>query len=524
MLRLASSLAVCAWACFGQAPAGGTALPGRHALVLANSSYDQLPKIAGASGEATLMVEALRGVGFDVMRADDFRYPGIAESTEPEFIARVREGDICLIYFSGYSVQAFGDTYLLPANFDPKIPDALQRGYSLTRLLQLLSGKKAGVKVVVLEASRQLDAPIENVTSAGPASPDLTDAGQALFAYAAPPGSTLPPDGEKPGAFTAEVARSLGRPGQSLGETFLQVQRNVAKASGQNQIPHVIPNITTELILKPEVKLPPKPEAPVTEKKEPKLPLGLPAVNSRDREEYVWIPAGRFLMGCVPKDTLCEDHEKPQHPVTISKGFWMGRNEVQALSYRRYAQANNAKMASGALWDTKWRQENRPVVNVSWEQASSYCAWVGGRLPTEAEWEFAARGNLQNQVSPTNAGDPRDKANFDGKSANDMFEFTAPVRSFDPNPFKLFDMSGNVWEWVQDWYGADYYAQSPPKDPTGPASGKDHVARGGSFNSDPKVHLRLSIRKQFGKAANNVGFRCLLEDTPETESVLRGFR
>jgi sulfatase modifying factor 1 len=142
-------------------------------------------------------------------------------------------------------------------------------------------------------------------------------------------------------------------------------------------------------------------------------------------------------------------------------------------------------------------------------------------LPSEAEWEYAARGGVDDEISAL-GDNAREKANFEGKGGSDIFDSIAPVAQFDADRFKLYDMLGNVWEWVNDWYSPTYYGDSRAgvTDPPGPDKGKEHVMRGGSFDSDPKTHLRLSIRKSNSKAENNVGMRCILEESPATRTLL----
>jgi len=125
------------------------------------------------------------------------------------------------------------------------------------------------------------------------------------------------------------------------------------------------------------------------------LQPGTVRVNPQDGMNYVWIPAGTFTMGCSPGDGMCDGRESPSHSVTISKGLWMGQTEVTVGAYERFAQATGRTMPSGPSWDGTWKQDNLSMVYVTWDDARSYCIWAGGRLPSEAEWEYAARAGTQ---------------------------------------------------------------------------------------------------------------------------------
>lgn len=252
--------------------------------------------------------------------------------------------------------------------------------------------------------------------------------------------------------------------------------------------------------------------------------IGVPHMSRRERNEYVWIPAGSFNMGCAPGDSRCEENEKPQHRVTISKGFWLGATEVDIAAYQRFVDASGGRyeMPTAPLWDKKRRVTNHPITGPSWEEAQAYCSWAGGRLPTEAEWEYAARGGEEDAIYPLNDENSREKANFKGEEGNDRARYTAAVKSYDPNGYGLFDMAGNVWEWTRDFYGETYFLSSPAADPQGPDSGEEHVVRGGSWYSDANEHLRISFRTSFPKGGNLVGFRCVIEDTPAVKELLVG--
>ena len=212
-------------------------------------------------------------------------------------------------------------------------------------------------------------------------------------------------------------------------------------------------------------------------------------LNARDGLNYVWIPPGTFMMGCSAGDNECESDEKPAHQVALTKGFWIGQTEATQEAYQKVTGQNPSHFKGAKL----------PVESVTWNQAQAFCQAAGMRLPTEAEWEYAARAGSRN-ARPGDIDASAWYSNNSGPQPN-------PVRQKVANAFGLFDMLGNVWEWVADWFGS--YQAGEQTDPRGPGSGHNRVARGGSWINHAK-DARVSLRNNYGPANrfSNIGLRC----------------
>jgi len=299
--------------------------------------------------------------------------------------------------------------------------------------------------------------------------------------------------------------------------------------------------------------------------------------NDTTSSKMIWIPAGRFLMG---SDDPAFPDAQPIHEVLVS-GFWMDEHEVTNAEFAEFVKATGYitvaerpldpkdypgvpkenlvigspvfapperevslddpgqwwRYVAGANWyhpqgplSSIMNKPNDPVVQVCYVDAGAYAKWAGKRLPTEAEWEYAAKGGKENkkyywgeELKPAGKWMANIfQGTFPNKnSLEDGYAFLAPVRSFPPNAYGLYDMEGNVWEWCSDYYRPDYYQTSEKENPKGPATSYDpdepnvvkRVVRGGSFLCSDQYCIRYKAgsrgKGEVKSASNNLGFRCV---------------
>ena len=233
----------------------------------------------------------------------------------------------------------------------------------------------------------------------------------------------------------------------------------------------------------------------------------------KDGAEMVLIPAGSFQMGAAknePEEWM--QSAKPVHTVELD-AFYMDVHEVTVGQFRDMFVRQSGYKYSGN-WDSLANYspgDEYPMVEVNWNDATAYAKWVGKRLPTEAEWEYAARGGLAGKRYPWGDEITHDDANW-GNTVNgkDKWSKSSPVDSFEANGYGLYDMAGNVWEWCVDWYGSDYYSKSPVKNPPGPNTGSYRVLRGGGWY-DHAYYLRVAYRTRLTPLNRRYsgGFRCV---------------
>ena len=249
------------------------------------------------------------------------------------------------------------------------------------------------------------------------------------------------------------------------------------------------------------------------------------------------IPAGPFQMGSATGDV----NEAPIHTVELD-AFYMDQHEVTNAEYQAFVSATGHPAPRGIGYtavyellkhdyepweDPGFNHPNQPVTTVTWFDADAYCKWAGKRLPTEAEWEKAARGGLEGARYPwgdaepdhttANFADSQTEFEWRNPNVDDGYLFTAPVGTFQPNGYGLFDMAGNVWEWCADWYSVTYYSESedverPRRNPKGPDTGERRVLRGGTWYRDDHTLRNAERVSDFpDNSLNVVGFRCAMD-------------
>ncbi len=246
-------------------------------------------------------------------------------------------------------------------------------------------------------------------------------------------------------------------------------------------------------------------------------------VQGKDGAPMVLIPAGSFLMGS--NDGL--PNERPEHTVTL-KAYYIDQFEMTAGRYQKFIES--ARHNLPPTWDDEVAQAmgDLPAVGMSWNDAAAYCKWAGRRLPTEAEWEKAARGTDGRRYPWGHMQPFVDIANYNRglwvseavtlvpvNSGVEGMSVRHGLKEGGRSPYGLYHMAGNAAEWVADWYDREYYQKSPDRDPTGPANGDKKVIRGGSWADLPtalRVTSRMSAEPDFED--RTIGFRCAMDAQP----------
>ena len=478
-------------------PAATQAKEQRVALVIGNSSYKSAP-LKNPVNDAQDIARSLQGLGFQVTLKQNQSRDAMAQAIR-EFGNQLKRGGTGLFYYAGHGMQVKGKNFLLPVDADIQSEDEVPyRGIDANELLAKMESAKNRVNIVILDACRnnpfarsfrssaqglaQMDAPVGT-----------------LVAFATAPGSVAADGTGRNGLYTQHLLASLNQPGLKIEDVFKRVRVGVRQGSRGKQIPWENTSLEGDFYFKPG-----KPgEAPT------QLASLAPALTPEPAPgaagageawadpvtgmEFVWIPNGCFQMGS-PGYEKDRDSDERRHEVCV-EGYWMGKYEVTNAQYKKFRPDHGDS------------DDKLPVNNVSWQDAIGFAAWLSEksgmkiRLPTEAEWEYAARAGTTTAYF---WGDTF--AEGYGNYPNSLFGRRKPVGSFKPNAFGLYDMAGNVWEWTASVYDENYGGGEQRVADAG--AGGLRVIRGGSWSYGPG-RVRSAARDNWtpGSRGDHDGFR-----------------
>ena len=487
--------------------------PRRRALVLGNGSYRHLPAAVASQADAELVARSLSDPSLSVTTSLQVNLDREAlRNAISSFVETVQQGDTVIVFYSGYAAMVEGENYLLAIDHSA----AEARGSSLTGLLQDLEAKKAGSVLALIDGSRECPTLAE---LAGLTRMQRVDRSLVLFAHQFD--RSIPAPATPVSPFAEAIRMALAVPGLTLSGMAERVIVETQRSSKGEQTPIFALNSLEE------IKVLREPPPVVASKPEPQ-PIKPPALTAgqlrelkRDLLTYAWIPPGEAELGCVASDGDCEAAERTRRQIRVKEGFWITRGEVSIRAFERFARETSHPLPKRSQTNAEGQQAANPVAGVSWEDAQKYCAWAGGRLPTFSEWEYATRGGAAGMVYPWGNRLTRDQANYHGrdKKSRDKWDESnsAPGGSFDPNGFNLFDVVGNVREWVAE----DSLYPANAANPPGPATTGQHYLRGGDFAGSLKA-LRLSAfeMRPAEERDNRTGFRCLLPAWPAGDAQL----
>ena len=297
-------------------------------------------------------------------------------------------------------------------------------------------------------------------------------------------------------------------------EDIMEIEIYAADAALNSEVIRLTLKVDRPTLVQPPTQPTIEPVQPTIEPIQPTIEAD-ERINPKDDAVMVYVPKGEFIMGISESqinalsqqfrnwDGAWFDDEKPQHHVYL-EGYWIYKYEVTVAQYRKFCEKTGHKMPKAPSWG--W-QDDHPIVNVSWDDAAAYCQWAGVELPTEAQWEKAARGT-DGRIWPW--GNQWDSSKCNNRAS--AVGGTAPVGSYpsSASPYGVMDMAGNVWEWCADWYDKQYYRDCPSTNPQGPANGDNRVLRGGSWRSAPR-YIRSTYREWgYPDDWNKFrGFRCV---------------
>jgi formylglycine-generating enzyme required for sulfatase activity len=530
----------------------------RVALIIGNANYqEEIGQLANPARDADLMAQALTEVGFSVTVLVDADQKAMKRAISDFGQALVAAGPEAtgLFYYAGHGVQIGGTNYLIPLAAPIRSEaDAEIEGVDAGWVLKQMEFAGNRINVVILDACRNNPLP-RSLRSAGNGLARMDAPKGSFIAYSTAPGEVAQDGTGGNSPYAAALAKAITAEAVPIEELFRNVRVAVMQATGEAQVPWDSSSLTgafyfreaaAQMAPTPAPATPAAPADSATRGQASQQPLAAGTIfrDCPDCPDMAVIPAGRFVMGAPQDDVDRRPDEGPVHKVAIAAPFALMTTEVTRDQFAAFVAATGHEMADWECYlaDKEWKGDpdatwldpgfaqegSEPVVCVSWHDAVAFAEWLSEkagvtyRLPTEAEWEYAARAGRRgffpwdenDEPGACRIGNSFDRSGrqqfpaLEPSPCDDGRIFTAPVGSYLANRFKLFDMAGNVWEWVEDCYLPNY------KDAPGDGSAifrdscSEHVARGGSW-IDGQWEFRFARRynvDSWGRE-NILGFR-----------------
>lgn len=518
--------------------------PVKRALIIGNKDYRTDP-LANTLNDARDMAAKLRGLGFEVTLKENLPDEKAMKRAIREVTSQIRTGDVFLFYYSGHAMDVKGVNYLLPTQAEiNKEVDVEYEALNFNLVLDEIEAARGQANLVILDACRNNPFVQRAVRSANKGLAITRSPSGTYIIYATAPGKVASdnPSGRN-GLFTQALLESLDTPGLTQDQVFRQTARKVRDASKGGQEPWAGGSLIDDFYFRPlsqatlapisamssstpqSVLALPMPQLsrrpvslPVPQVTHVPQPLQNQALFNSLGMEFRRISAGGFMMGSPSSEKGRYDSEL-QYRVTLTEDYYMQTTEVTQGQWLA-VMWNNPSYFKG--------DPNLPVEQVSWNDVQEFIQRLNQRgegqfrLPTEAEWEYAARAGTSSAYSFGNdARELHHYGNFADKrvmglnntidswadhSVDDGYRTTAPVASYRPNAWGLYDMHGNVYEWVQDWSGD--YPNGSSTNPRGPGIGAYRVYRGGSWYGDVSdVRSANRYYASPGESRSNLGFR-----------------
>jgi len=492
----------------------------RLALIVGNGAYEHFSRLANPARDAADVAAALQRLSFrttllvdtDLARFEDaVRAFGAELARDPATAA--------VFFFAGHGVQSGGVNYLIPVEADVRAEAELRRkALSAQEILDHIGAARTSFTMVILDACR--DNPFAGAFRTSTRGLAMVAAAppETIVVYATAAGAVAEDGAAANSPFSAALLRHLATPGIDAEAMLRRVTSDVQAATANRQTPYRYSSLTTDFQFAPAGR-------PSVQARQPPPPAAPPAVEDTG-DGLISVRGGTYRMG--DSTGAGTPDARPAHEVSVSS-FCIGTNEVTWEEYDAYCEDVGQNKAS----DHGWGRGTRPAVSIGIVDIAKYCNWRsqregrtpcyevgssffgppvtwknrsanGYRLPTEAEWEYAARGGAYSRGRRFSGSDNADKVAWHSGNAGGM---THEVGTKAPNELGLHDMSGNVWEWCWDLYEAGYYRSSPAVDPAGPDRGDRHTIRGGGWNSGTG-EVQVSHRSSNGPLwFNNYGFR-----------------